>query len=850
LLNLNHFTYLFPFLPAMITAYCKSFLLKRTCCFFIVLGALFAPHLAYPQAWQDYEPTKGMLPEPVLKKYLARSMFLTGMVDITPLLTYHCSSDPTAANAPIEQAEYNRWLRFIKDNHPKMILGMSGIWEWNAYFYRPSFCGDDHFARCSTVVAAMHAIDPQIICEAALDEWVNPDLSATSGNYSIQIPAYVVDDLGLPVSLKGAYFEARDMRRDDIDAPRNFPDIAKNKMIAWDYWLGTKYIDTGFESIRVGQAGSISVNDLNNANIGKLFTALRKYAKMHGRRNFVLISGGTPRPYYTSAGTKQLLFDFQTARVNAIHLLSADHGVLAYGDGLHTEYHDYAAIVNQLAIQNNEGILGRSPGGISPQGWTTAHSPFIVEIDNSASDTSAAPTDRDTKRYGFPWAWDESTWFSQQSELYRNHWLQYAWHRTRCIDPNGYLAFNGRRPRTPFPGHSKQKTSPPDLNSTYRAYTIDRLPSLIPRGYNQEATIKALWDSQEAISTKYVRWANDFNVLRSSSLAAIIGKKTYGDFNGDGYLDVLETADNLKGQQWVGWRMYLYKASGNSYVYNSSASTSPSWTDRVYVGDFNGDHKDDVIYTADRLQGGYWQGWEMRLSSVSINGEVVLTTSGRGSFPSWQQTLLVGHFDRDTRADLVVTTNRLTNPSGPEGYTILLAAAKFASSPKQGIIGHSNSFKGSGERLYAGDFNGDGLDDILVTSDRATSSPPELWDGYSIYHCISKAAGISFEKKAANNWPSWGEKFALGDWNQDGRCDFTVTASDNTWGSKTYLSNETGTHFIYAFEQDGIQNVQTIFSYQNSNTPVKTWELQVIVGDNLVTYTPQYCATSKEGIMR
>lgn len=834
----------------MITFCYTKQLLQQLFCFCILLVAISAPQLAYSQAWQDYEPSNGTLTETVLKKYLARSIFVTGMVDITPLLTYHCSSDPNAGNAPVEQAEYNRWLRFIRETHPKMILGMSGIWDWNAYFYRPTFCGDDHFPRCSTVVAAIHAIDPQIICEAALDEWVNPDLNAASGNYSIQIPAYVLDDLGLPASLKGSYFEARDMRRTDTNAPVNFPDIAKDKMIAWDYWLGTKYIDTGFESIRVGQAGSISVNDTNNANTGKLFAALRKYAKIHGRRNFVLISGGTPRPYYTSAGPAQLLFDFQTARINAIHVLSADHGVLTYGDGLQTEYRDYAAIINQLDVRNDDGILGRSPGGISPQGWTTNHNPYIVEIDNSGSDTSSAPTDRNTKQYGFPWAWDESTWFSQQSELYRNHWLQYAWHRARCIDPNGYLAINGRRPKTPFLGHSNQKTSPPDLNSVYRAYNTDSLSSLTPIGYNQETTIKAIWDSQENASAKPLFWLSDFNVLHSSSLAAITGRKNYGDFNGDGYTDVLETADKSKGQYWAGWKIYLYNVSDNSYVYELSGGSSPSWKEHIYVGDFNGDNKDDVVYTADRLEGIYWQGWEMRLSSVSIDGELMLTRSGAGSFPSSGETLTVGHFDGDTSADLLVTTDRLTNPSGPEGYTVLLAANRFAPSPNKGIVGHPNSFKGSGERLYAGDFNGDGLDDILVTSDRATCASSELWDGYRIYHCISNAAGISFEQKAANSWPSWGEKFALGDWNQDGKCDFIVTASDNTWGSKTYLSNDAGTHFIYSFKQDEIQHVQTIFSYQNRNSPVKTWGLQVVVGADLITYTPQYCDDGNPGRMR
>jgi hypothetical protein len=825
----------------MRTGYYPRYLIQQLGCFFILLLALSTPQVACSQTGQEYEPSHGVLPETVLKKYLARSMFMTGLVDLTPLTSYHCSSDPNPGNAPIEQAEYHRWLRFIRDTQPKMILGMSGIWDWNAYFYRPSFCGDDHFPRCSTVVAAIHAIDPQIICEAALDEWVNPDLRAASGNYSIQIPAYVVEDLGLPAWLKGSYFEAREMRRTDTDAPANFPDIAKAKMLAWDYWLGTKYIDTGFESIRVGQAGSISVNDTNNAQIGRLFTALRKYAKIHGRRNFVLISGGTPRPYYPSTEPAHLLFDFQTARINAIHVLGADHGVLAYGDGLQTEYRDYAAIVNPLAIHNDDGILGNSPGGISPQGWTTDHNPFIVEIDNSASDTSSAPTDRDTQRYGFPWAWDESTWFSQQSELYRNHWLHYAWQRVRCIDPNGYLALNGRRPRTPFPGHTKQKTSPPDLSGVYRAYDTDQLSSLTPRGYNQEATIKAIWASQEDVSAKLLRWANDFNVLRSTSLAAITGRKNYGDFNGDGYTDVLETADRLKGQYWVGWKIYLYSARDNAYVSNSAGDGSPSWREHIYIGDFNGDNKDDVVYTAEGLVGADWQGWEMRLSSVSIQGKLLLTTSGTGSFPSGKETLTVGHFDGDRRADLLVTTNRVTNSSGPEGYTVLLAANGFTPSPNQGIVGHPTSFKGSGERLYVGDFNGDGLDDILVTIDRATSSPSEVWDGYRIYHCIPTTAGTCFEKKAANSWPSWGESFALGDWNQDGKCDFTVTTPGTTWGSKTYIANEAGTHFIYAFTHAELQPMQPIFPYQNRNAAAKMGELHVVEGENLITYTPQYC---------
>ena len=78
------------------------------------------------------------------------------------------------------------------------------------------------------------------------------------------------------------------------------------------------------------------------------------------------------------------------------------------------------------------------------------------------------------------WLFRQISWFAHQPEFYRNEWLRYAWKWLREHDPNGWLEMPGSR-----------TLHPPIRNQWW--YWANTRSAATPEGFNQEATIKAIW---------------------------------------------------------------------------------------------------------------------------------------------------------------------------------------------------------------------------------------------------------------------------------------------------------------------------------------------------------------------
>jgi hypothetical protein len=78
------------------------------------------------------------------------------------------------------------------------------------------------------------------------------------------------------------------------------------------------------------------------------------------------------------------------------------------------------------------------------------------------------------------WGYDEITWFAQQPEAYRNHWLRYARQWVREHDRDGYLEMPGSRClAVPVKGKAW--------------YYVNRPSAATPDGFGQEETIRDIW---------------------------------------------------------------------------------------------------------------------------------------------------------------------------------------------------------------------------------------------------------------------------------------------------------------------------------------------------------------------
>lgn len=728
----------------------------------------------------DYKIENGYISEEMLHRYLKRAVAMQ-VADKAPY-PYYCGHNNTGE-------EFACWMDFARYIRPKYVqlagLELDVSWKFNGVcdhlFFPPNEGTIGQFKRA---IDAIHkTVDSQIICEASIIEFM--PRAYTKGQSEIKVPDWVKAALPeLPELRDERIFDREKMlfphadKNQEVDV---FIDITKPLSLAWYYYLATMYIDFGYEALKFCQINRTSENDRipmvsasrNLYWTNYLFTKLRNYARQKARRGFVLINSQTQGLYVGDTAEHRLLLDFHVGPIGIQATDTSDShsgftkqgtsplgGRLARGNGLDTGV-DYEA---QIALHSHNILLyNNSLGGKHPMGWQTQRNPFLVEMDCFGGYLGGTqPPQRDDKGWQAwaPWSWDESTWLIQESEAYRRQFMIYAYHRVKCLDNAGHIQFAAKRPYRIGPGASYY---------WYHAYNCDD-------GFKDEAIIKNLWDGDVSPRPEtyryYSRWASAFATTDYYNTSKVPkGKCYFGDFNGDKQPDILEAADTSKGQQWKGWRIHLKQNSVYSlYI----ADTTTSGGD-YYIGDFDGDGYDDFLTT-----GEYWRLYTYQNYYKAVAG---------GIFSAASAKIYPGDFNGDKKTDLLMTSD---STGGWEGYKIFTSTGSGFTETRRGT---ELSWR---DQLYVGDFNGDSKDDILTTANRFASVKPLA--GYKVYHAITNG----FEQKAYGKWPSYTEQIIVKDWNGDGYADFTAMAKGrdgSSWfGSKTYLSNYNGNHFIYAFD--------------------------------------------------
>ncbi len=632
---------------------------------------------------------------------------------------------------------------------------------------------------------------------------------------------------------------------------------------AWIYYWATMLIDAGYEGFKLGQINRL-VRDLPYGNAGadpgyantnKFFDLIRTYAanhtlarqngtiKLNPTRGFVIIESqhnGIHVNDPSLPNPNTLLFDLNSWPIQVLETQSgslggmalpgteATNGYLTYGDGLGNN-HDALEATIQPCDPASE-IYNQSKGGWNHLGWPTVANPFFVEMDNSNVGWGPIPPPSHARICHFPWNYDESTWFHLQPQEYQKQWLVYAWHRVKCLDKQGvgYLQMPGIRPVV-YPA-----TYTPAYPFNYywyefRAWEQSCNPILNPSDHAEyrekkaaglTSTIRNIWDANDHSHPSsyngvdlrpYNEWAADFwspfarQVDAGNGIYEMpSGRKFFGDFNGDGLLDILETAETASPSAWHGWRIFLMNsnAPNGGVPYNVTApnftSSWPSSWEKFYIGDFDGDGKDDFMVTADcslpYWNGNPWYGWKIYTAANNFG------LYASGSFPNCGERIYIGDFNGDGKDDYLVSADNSQGITW-QGYKIFEVDPSL---PNNNNEIYSATWPSWGERFHIGDYDGNGLDDIMVTTDINVNTANVI-PGYYVYKTtIDPSGNLAIHNHAYGNWPSWGENIIVGDWNGDGRDDLTAVASGYngvTWhGSKTYLANDKGNHFIYAFD--------------------------------------------------
>jgi RHS repeat-associated protein len=186
-----------------------------------------------------------------------------------------------------------------------------------------------------------------------------------------------------------------------------------------------------------------------------------------------------------------------------------------------------------------------------------------------------------------------------------------------------------------------------------------------------------------------------------------------GDFNGDGLSDLLYIARDARHLSGIA----LSDGAGFSTPLQSwgNAYLGIPWSDRTYrilVADFNGDGKDDLFLQRSTPGDHY-----VLLAEEGGIGAISQSVPNDAAGLDWSakaHTLVAGDFNGDGRADLFL---QATDAKALNAVVLADAEGQFtakvpAQSWEDGYAGFD--WATSESLLYAGDFNGDGRDDLLL----------------------------------------------------------------------------------------------------------------------------------------
>jgi hypothetical protein len=263
------------------------------------------------------------------------------------------------------------------------------------------------------------------------------------------------------------------------------------------------------------------------------------------------------------------------------------------------------------------------------------------------------------------------------------------------------------------------------------------------------------WGSIPLCTSNSSSWSCSNNAATIYNSGSWEQKFLAGDFDGDGKDDVFQT--------WRSWgSIPVCLSSGSSWNCSNPAATiynSGSWEQQFLTGDFNGDGKTDVAQV--------FRGW----SSIPVclsngtgwdcsNYSATIYNSG-----SWEQKFITGDFDGDGKTDIAQTWR---------GWSSIPVCSwnggGWNCSNNPATIYDSGSWE---QQFLAGDFNHDGVDDVVQTYRGWQSIPLCLSSGWD-WECSNLSADIY-------DSGSWEQKFLVGDINRDGRAD--VLQAYRGWSS-------------------------------------------------------------------
>jgi len=581
--------------------------------------------------------------EEVLHNYLDRALevellSIWGNAWWAPGPSYPSSYNGNISSYPLYPSPGNPLYDPTYD-HGKLLqmivnTGAKFVWDMVFWWDGPGDTGNIDFCMNTLKydAAYIHYFDPDVILGAAIAETVN-----ASGASGVIVPYLIVSGviepdlsvidmfylpslypLGRPAYLSSGadplYFDYQSMVFiDNISDCTTNPngdchvDITRPETQMWFYYLATRFMDAGCESVMFGDVTEVCRNDSGLYYFWYVTKKIRAYAAHNpatglpgATRGVVLMNGGISLndcyydPYPSSpapAWERILIPDFTT--------LGTYYNRCCEG------YCDDAggAIGRRkypVELYAGRGLLNNTIGGMHPQGWYCAHLPGLSVFDNGGFMSSyfdltsagcAAPPPP-SAQYPDCYGFDNTTWFVWQETFFRQFILLYTYYRIKCLDPYCHFSMPGR---LLYSGVGL--TSPTTIGEEIVQYNA----------YTEQETIANIWNNSFAGPYDWVQhnftyenaWLCPVNV---GSGLIFVGTDTmyYIANDGDVFSYIRTAGSSYNGGTWL-FTNVSYAASvhmpGGSWPVKAKSDlvASPDATRLLYIGIDGYIHGFDIV---------------------------------------------------------------------------------------------------------------------------------------------------------------------------------------------------------------------------------------------------------------
>jgi len=264
------------------------------------------------------------------------------------------------------------------------------------------------------------------------------------------------------------------------------------------------------------------------------------------------------------------------------------------------------------------------------------------------------------------------------------------------------------------------------------------------------------------------------------------GKVAVGDFNGDGYDDVVAFYGYKSTRQTRAfvWLNDQWGGFNEPVVWWDSGPGNWDWAGtKLVVGDYNGDNQDDLVVFYGYASQRQTRALVFTASGSTFSSPDIWWDSGPGNW-DWAGTKLqVGDYNGDNKDDLVgfygYASERQTRAfvftaSGFDGFKA--PTVWWDSGP--------GNWDWAGTKLSSGDFNGDGQDDLLAFYGYKAEHQTRAW--------VFSSGGSSFNSAVVwwdsglGNWDWNGSKVVVGDFAGSTQDDIAVLYSYTGYQSKLW----------------------------------------------------------------